>query len=145
VRLHVGERHLGLVRYQLTNLNDGQFLFILSQSGNDASLKQALEPVLAARRHIADVQTEVDKINGRISSLRSDEDRQRANVTALNNADKSARDRFVHDLNATEDQIAGAQKELVTAQVNLDGARADLSGKIEALQMDQEIAPASGS
>jgi hypothetical protein len=145
VRLHVGERHPGLVRYQLTNLNDSQFLFILSQSGNDPSLRQALEPVLAARRHIADLQTEVDKINGRISSLRTDEDRQRANVTALNNADKSARDRFVHDLNATEDQIASAQKELVSAQANLDGARADLASKVEALQMDQELAPASGS
>lgn len=145
VRLHLGERHPGLIRYQLTNLNDNQFLFILSQSGNDPSLKQALEPVLAARRHISDLQAEVDKINGRITSLRSDEDRQRANVTALNNADKSPRDRFVHDLNATEDQIAGAQKELVTAQANLDAARADLAGKIEALQIDQELAPASGT
>jgi hypothetical protein len=145
VRLHIGERHPGLIRYQLTNLSDGQFLFILSQSGNDASLKQALEPVLAARRHIADLQMEVDRINGRITSLHSDEDRQRANVTALNNADKSARDRFVRDLNATEDQIAGAQKELVTAQANLDAARANLAGKIEALQMDQELAPANGS
>jgi hypothetical protein len=145
VRLHIGERHPGLIRYQLTNLSDGQFLFILSQSGNDASLKQALEPVLAARRHIADLQMEVDRINGRITSLHSDEDRQRANVTALNNADKSARDRFVRDLNATEDQIAGAQKELVTAEANLDAARANLAGKIEALQMDQELAPANGS
>jgi hypothetical protein len=145
VRLHIGERHPGLIRYQLTNLSDGQFLFILSQSGNDASLKQALEPVLAARRHIADLQMEVDRINGRITSLHSDEDRQRANVTALNNADKSARDRFVRDLNATEDQIAGAQKELVTAEANLGADRANLAGKIEALQMDQELAPANGS
>ena len=145
VRLHIGERHPGLVRYQLTNLEDSQFLFILSQSGNDASLRQALDPVLAARRHIADLQTAVDKINSRTTSLRSDEDRQRANVTALNNADKSARDRFVHELNSTEDQIATAQKDLAFAQANLDSAHADLANKIEALQLDQEIAPASGS
>ena len=145
VRLHVGERHPGLIRYQLTNLEDSQFLFILSQSGNDPALKQTLEPVLSARRHIADMQAEVDKINTRLTALRSDEDRQRANVTALNNADKSSRDRFVHDLNATEDQIAAAQKELATAQANLDSARADLANRIETLQMDQELAPATAS
>jgi chromosome segregation ATPase len=144
-RLHIGERHPGTIVYQLTNLNDNQFTFILAQSGNSPALRQALEPVLAARRHLADMETEVNKINGRLNSLRSDEDRQRANVTALNNADKSARERFVHDLNATEDQIAAAQKELATAQANVDAARAELTAKIESLQLDQDLSTGAAS
>ena len=143
-RLHIGERHPGAITYQLTNLNDGQFTYILSQSGNDPALRQALEPVLAARRHIAEVQARVDKINGRISALRSDEDRQRANVTALNNADPSARERFVHDLNATEDEITTAQKELATEQASLEAARAELANKIESLQLSEDLRPAGG-
>ncbi|HEX3569609.1 MAG TPA: DUF4139 domain-containing protein [Acidobacteriaceae bacterium] len=145
VRLHIGERHPGVINYQLTNLNDNQFTFILSQTGNNPALRQALEPILAARRHIAEVQGDVDKINVRLTTLRSDEDRQRANVTALNNADRTARERFVHDLNATEDQIAAAQKDLATAQANLDAVKADLANKIESLQMNEDLPAASGS
>jgi hypothetical protein len=145
VRLHIGERHPGVINYQLTNLNDNQFTFILLQTGNNPALRQALEPILATRRHIAEVQGEVDKINVRLTILRSDEERQRANVTALNNADRTARERFVHDLNATEDQIAAAQKDLATAQVNLDAVKADLANKIESLQMNEDLPAASGS
>jgi hypothetical protein len=145
VRLHIGERHPGVINYQLTNLNDNQFTFILSQTGNNPALRQALEPILAARRHIAEVQGDVDKINVRLTTLRSDEERQRANVTALNNADRTARERFVHDLNATEDQIAAAQKDFATAQANLDAVKADLANKIESLQMNEDLPAASGS
>jgi chromosome segregation ATPase len=91
------------------------------------------------------METEVNKINGQLNSLRSDEDRQRANVTALNNAEKSARERFVHDLNATEDQIAATQKELSAAQANVDAARAELTEKIESLQLDQDLSTGTAS
>jgi len=138
-RLHVGERHLGYVRYALTNFNDSTLTLIFNQTNNNAAIKQALQPILDARRHMADMQTAVDKANARINTLRSDEDRQRANVTALATADKISRDRFVHDLNATEDQIAGAQKELTAAQANLQAAKDDLANKIASLQIDQTL------
>ena len=60
-------------------------------------------------------------------------------MTALNNADKSARERFVRDLNSTEDQLVAAQKDLATAQANLQASKDDLSNKIESLQMDQDL------
>jgi predicted transcriptional regulator len=74
-----------------------------------------------------------------MTALHSDEDRQRANITALANADKSSRERFVRDLNATEDQIASAQKELTAAQKNLQAAKDDLASKIESLQIDENL------
>jgi hypothetical protein len=139
VRLHVGERHDGLATYQLTNTNDNTLTYILDQTNDNPALKAALQPVLAARRHVADMQAALDKANSHLDGLRSDEERQRANVTALASADKESRERFVHDLNATEDQIAGAQKDLAAAQANLQAAKDDLASKIEALQLDEKL------
>ena len=139
VRLHVREHHQNSPTYQLTSFNDNLLPFILDQTGDNAAIKQALQPILDARRHVADMQTVVDKANAHMNTLRSDEERQRANVTALASADKASRERFVHDLNATEDQIAGAQKELTAAQTNLQAAEDDLANKIASLQIDQKI------
>jgi hypothetical protein len=139
VRLHVGEHHKSVITYQLTNFNDSQLTFILNQTNNSPAIKQALEPILDARRHVADMQAALDKVNARLNGLHSDEDRQRANITALASADKASRDRFVHDLNTTEDQIAVAQKDLTAAQANLQAAKDDLASKIEALQIDQTL------
>lgn len=85
------------------------------------------------------MQGALDKVNGRLSGLRSDEERQRANVTALANADKAFRGRFVHDLTATEDQIATVQKDLAAAQANLQTAKDDLANKIESLQINETL------
>jgi hypothetical protein len=139
VRLHVGERRNGALTYQLTNFNDSLFTFILNQSGNSAAIRQALQPILDARRKVADMQQAVDKADAALSALRSDEERQRSNITALANADKASRQRFVHDLNATEDQIAAAQKNLNTAQANLQAAKDALAAQIEALQLDEKL------
>ena len=72
VRLHVGERREGLSVYVLTNTSDSQLAYILNQSGNSAAVGQALAPVLAARRAVADAQAAVNMVNGRLSALRSD-------------------------------------------------------------------------
>lgn len=139
VRLHVAEYHSTVVRYQLTSFTDNQLTFILNQTNDSPSIKHALEPILDARRHVADMQSAVDKVNARLKDLRSDEDRQRSNITALAGADKDSRERFVRDLNSTEDQIAAAQKELATAQANLQSAKDALASQIEAIQIDEKI------
>jgi chromosome segregation ATPase len=125
--------------YQLTNSNDSQFAFILDQTNRNPKVEAALQPVLDARRRVADAQVALDAVNARLTDLRSDEERQRDNVTALASADKSSRERFVHELNATEDQIAAAQKDLTAAQTTLQSAKDDLADKIESLQVDQEL------
>ena len=140
VRLHVGERHEGATVYQLTNFSDSQLTYILNQSGSSsAAIKQALQPILDARAEVADRQTALNAANARLNDLRSDEERQRANITALASADKTSRDRFVHDLNATEDQITAQQKSITTAQAALQAAKDDLANKIASLQLDQKL------
>jgi hypothetical protein len=138
-RLHVGETNASAVSYQLTNSDDTTLTFILNQTNDNPALKAALQPVLDARRREADMQEALNNMNTRMSALRSDEERQRANVTALASADKASRERFVHDLNATEDQIAAAQKELATAEANLQAAKDDLAGKIANLQINERL------
>jgi len=138
-RLLVSETHPGRAQYQLTNSDDTTLTFILNQTNRNPALVAALQPIFAARRHVSDLRTALDKVNAQLTALRSDEDRQRANVTALTNADKAARERFVHDLNATEDQIAASQKDLTAAQAALQGAKDDLAGKIESLQINEKL------
>jgi hypothetical protein len=140
--LRVRETEPGETRYRLTDSNDETLTLILNQTGRNAEFEVALKPILEARRHVAEVQETVNKASDRLSSLRADEDRQRDNVTALANADKESRERFVHDLNATEDQIGIAQKAYDAAQAELQAAKEDLADKIEGMQIDQTIGDA---
>ena len=140
VRLHIGEHHSGMVTYLLTNSEDNQLAFILNQTNKSPAIQQALAPILDARRHVVDMKVALDKVNARLTGLDSGEERQRSNITALATADKASRDRFVHDLNATEDQIAATQKDhLTTAQANLQAARDLLASKIESLEIDEKL------
>jgi hypothetical protein len=138
-RLHSAARRRGATTYQLLNSDDNQLTFILHQTGDNPALEAALRPIFAARRQLADAQNAVNETNNRLTALRADEDRQRANITALASADKSSRDRFVRDLNTTEDAIASAQKELATRTAAQQAAQANLSTLIENLQLDETI------
>ena len=139
VRLHVGGKHEGTTTYHLTRSDDNQLTMILNSTDHNPVLEQALQPILEARRQVADAQTAVDQTEAKLTALRSDEERQRANITALQSADKGSRDRFVGDLNKTEDAIAASQKELQTHTTALDAAKADLANRIEAFQIQATL------
>jgi hypothetical protein len=135
-KLHVGGQHETSNYYRLDTADDRQLTFILNASEQNPTLIAALQPIIESRRKVADAQAAVDQTNKRLTALRSDEDRQRANITALANADKASRDRFVHDLNTTEDNIADAQKELTNRTAALDAAKAELAAKIDAFSIN---------
>jgi len=139
VRLKVGETVPGEARFELTNSDEDQLALIVNETGHNAGVMAALEPILAARRVVADATDAVDKVAKRIEALQTDEERQRANVTALAAADKASRDRFVRDLNGTEDSIAAAQKELAAAQAGQEKAQEELEKKIEAVQLEEKL------
>jgi peptidoglycan hydrolase CwlO-like protein len=136
VKRYIGEHHRSVVTYSLLNSNDSQLTYILEQSKDNPALLAALQPVLDARRKVADAQAAVDDTNARLRSLREEEDRERANVTALKEADKSASSRFIRDLNETEDKLRAAQAELDTRTAALNSAKSDLANAIENLQVD---------
>lgn len=136
VKRYVGEHHRSVVTYSLLNSNDSQLTYILDQSKDNPELVTALQPVLDARRKVADAQAAVDDTSTRLRSLREEEDRERANVTALKDTDKSASGRFIRDLNETEDKLRAAQAELDTRTAALNTAKTDLANAIENLQVD---------
>lgn len=136
VKRKIGEHHRNVTRYSLQSSNESQLTYILSQAENNPALVAALQPVLEARRKVADAQAAVDETSARLKSLREEEDRERANVTALKDADKSASGRFVRDLNDTEDKLRSAQAELDARTAALNAAKANLANAIESLQVD---------
>lgn len=139
VKLHVGSTHSGFTSWYLNNSNDSQINFLLSQTNHNPAFEAALKPILDARRKVADAEARVNETNTKLTAIRSDEDRQRANITALAGADKSARERFVNDLNKTEDAINAAQAELAQREKILADAKEDLSQKIEAFSIDEKV------
>ncbi len=139
VRLHIGAKSEGSTRYDLTRSDNSQLTFILNTAGNNPKLLAALNPVLDARRHVSEAQTAVDQTKARLTTLHTEEERQRANITALATADKASRDRFVNDLNHTEDQIISTQKELDTRTTALDATKLTLANLIENLQLNETL------
>lgn len=139
VKLPVVANHPGLTTYQLTNVDDNQFAFILRMTNDDAKLKAAVQPILEAKRAESKAEDAVEQTKTRLDNLHSNEDRQRANIAALQMADKTARDRFVHDLNATEDEIVATQKELDARTAAQEAAEAELTKRIESLEMDETL------
>jgi hypothetical protein len=139
VRLRVAETYPGEAKFELTDSDDDDLALILKETGQRPEIAAALAPMLAARRKVADAEEAVKTINAQLAGLQSDEERERSNVTALATADKTSRDRFVRDLNATEDKIAAAQKELTTAEAAQKSAEDDLDVKIEAIQLEENL------
>jgi Carboxypeptidase regulatory-like domain len=139
VRLHVGEHQDGAVEYKLALSNDNELEVILNAVHHNEATEKALAPILEARRHVAEMQEGVDTAGVQLNSLRQDEERQRENISALAAADKSSRERFVRDLNATEDQMAVVQKEITAAEARVQAAKDDLANKIEALQIEETL------
>ncbi|MDP9051491.1 MAG: hypothetical protein M3O31_12360 [Acidobacteriota bacterium] len=107
---------------------------IRNETGHNPAVEAALQPVIEAKRKEAGAEDAVKKIEARLASLRGVEVRQRSNVTALATADKASRDRFVHDLNTTEDRIATAQRNLETAEAGAQSA--GRSGQEDCLDPD---------
>lgn len=138
-RLHVAVNHSGLTTYRLTSTNDGQLTMIFTQAGNNPSLASALAPILEARRQEAATDAAVDNTKTKLDNLHANEDRQRANITALHDSDKVARERFVNDLNHTEDEIIATQKELDARTAEHEKAEQELSRLIDSLNLDLPI------
>jgi hypothetical protein len=135
-KLHVGGDHPTYTYYRLDTADDNQLTFILKTSENNPTLEAALQPIIEARRRVAEAQIAVDQTNAKLTALRTDEDRQRANITALATADKTSRERFVRDLNKTEDTITATQSDLATRTTTLEAAKADLATKIDAFHIN---------
>jgi hypothetical protein len=139
----VAESHAYPRTVQVGNVNDQQVKLLLQEMGekqedNPEFLKK-IQPILDAQRKISDLNTQKRTIDADLKNLHSEEERQRANITALKDADKQAQQRFVNDLSHTEDQIAQKQKDQVQIDTQVQAAQKALADLVQQIQFDQTL------
>ena len=137
--LHVSAHHAGLTTYQLDSADEKHFAFFLQESNNDPKLAAAIAPILEAQRRSTEADNAVEQTKAKLTNLQSTEQRERANIAALQAADKESRERFVRDLNHTEDEITATEKELEARETAQDQAQDAVDKLIENLQFDEPI------
>ena len=130
---------------QIGGINENQIRILLQDLGTDSTsntaLMQQLQPVLDAQRHLAELNQRRQAIDTQLNRLRGEEERQRANIVALKDTDKTAQKRFVDELGRMEDQILDRQKQLETFDKEIQSAQQDLSNKVQTVQFDQTLEP----
>ncbi|WP_263411248.1 DUF4139 domain-containing protein [Terriglobus tenax] len=141
VRLHVGERHTLSQVWQLAQMNDQQIDMVLRTNGNDAKLRQLLEPVIAARQRVADVDQQISSRNDEMEKINDDQERLRKNLSALKSSaeERALVRRYTTELNAQEDRLATLRKETDTLKTDREKAQADFDAKLQALEVDETL------
>jgi hypothetical protein len=143
VHFKVAESHAYPRTVQVGNINDQQIKVLLQEMGekpddNPGLLKQ-LQPVLDAQRKIADLNAQKKAIDSDLKGLHDEEERQRANITALKDADKQAQQRFVNDLSHTEDLIVQKQKDQQALDTEARAAQQALADLVQRIDFDQKL------
>ena len=130
---------------QIGGINENQIRILLQDLGTDSTsntaLMQQFQPVLDAQRHLAELNQRRQAIDAQLNRLRGEEERQRANIVALKDTDKTAQKRFVDELGRIEDQILDRQKQLEALDKEIQSAQQDLSNKVQTVQFDQTLEP----
>ena len=143
VHFKVAESHAYPRTVQVGSINDQQIKVLLQEMGekpdDNPDLLKRLQPVLDAQRKIADLNAQKKAIDSELNGLHDEEERQRANITALKDADKQAQQRFVNDLSHTEDQIAQKQKDQQALDTEARAAQQALADLVQHIDFDQKL------
>jgi hypothetical protein len=141
VRLHIGERHTLDEYFRLVDSSDQQLTVFLRNAKASSAVLQQLEPVFAAKRSVAALDTQIREKQEAINQLVSDQKRVRDNLSALKGSaeERSLVKRYTAELNAQEDTLATLRRDLATLHQQRQAAEADLNNKIEALTLTEKI------
>lgn len=141
VRLHIGERHTFEQHLRLVDSTDQQLTVFLQNAKASPAVMQQLEPVFAAKRAVAALDTQTRNKQSAINQLVEDQKRVRDNLGALKGSaeERSLAKRYTSELNAQEDTLASMRRDLATLQQQQQAAEADLNNKIESLTLDEKI------
>lgn len=141
VPLHVAQRRVLDTRYELANLSEEQLLLVLRQDGNPPHVLQALQPVLRAKRHLADIDTQIAQQHARVGEISNDQSRLRSNLQALKGSaeERALAKRYTEELNTQEDQLLKLRTDLESLQQQQAAARDALAALLESLQLDVAV------
>ena len=141
VRLHIGERHTLEQHFRLVDSTDQQLTVFLQNAKAGTAVMQQLEPVFAAKRAVALLDTQIKEKQDAIGQLVNDQKRVRDNLSALKGSaeERSLVKRYTAELNTQEDTLATLRRDLAGLQQQRQTAEADLNNKIEALTLNERI------
>ena len=141
VRLHIGERHSINQFYRLTDSSEAQLALLLRNASASPALLQQMEPVFAAKRAVASLDTEINTKQEQINQIVEDQKRLRDNLAALKggNEEKALARRYTGELNQQEDTLAALRRDLTTLQQQRETAQQDLNNKIESLTIEEKL------
>jgi hypothetical protein len=141
VRLHIGERHTLDQYFRLVDSTDQQLTVFLHNANAGPAVMQQLEPIFAAKRAVAAVDTQIAGKQNDINQLVDDQKRVRDNLGALKGSaeERSLAKRYTAELNTQEDTLATLRRDLTTLQQQHEAAEADLNNKIESLTLDEKL------
>ncbi|HEY2039581.1 MAG TPA: hypothetical protein VGG95_07940, partial [Edaphobacter sp.] len=137
VHLHIGQRRDFELHYRLVNTSDEQLNVILHNA--NPAIRQQLEPVFAAKRTVASLDSQIKAHQSDINQITDDQKRIRENLSALKGSteERSLAKRYTEELNQQEDKLANIRKELDSLHQQREAAQQDLDNKIESLNIEQ--------
>ena len=140
VRLHLGERRPHTESYRLADTGDQQLTVLLRNANAGPALLAQLEPVFAARRNLAALDTQVTAKQQQIQTITDDQKRLRDNLAALKNSpeERSLSKRYTAELNTQEDTLATLRRDLATLETQRTAAAEDLNRQIESVNIDEQ-------
>ncbi len=143
-KLEVSQRRVVDEFFQLANTNEEQLTVYLRDNHADPAVLGQLEPVFAAQRAVAGLDTQIRAKETQISTTEADGKRVRENLQVLKGSaeERALARRYTAELNAEEDQLASLRKELAGLQAQRETAEAALSQQIAGLRIGEEaVAP----
>ncbi len=140
VRLHIGQRHTFDQVFRLGESSEEQLTVYLRNNSANPAVLQQLEPVFAAKRTVSGLDLQINGKQTAIKQLFDDQKRLRDNLAALKGSpeERSLARRYTAELNTQEDTLTGLRNDLGRLEQERMTAEAELSTKIEALEISDK-------
>jgi hypothetical protein len=139
--LAIKEYHPLFTRYELTNLDDDQISFFLSQKMINSEVEEALRKVLSQKNEVAGLDAEINSRKGQIKSISEDQQRVRENMKALKGSaeEKALLERYAHQLNQQEDQMESLRRQISELQQKRAQSQKTLDELVQGLSLEAKI------
>jgi len=141
VRLHIAERRTLNQLYRLSDSTEAQLTLLLRNSNAGPALLAQLEPVFAAKRNLASLDTEINAKQTAVAGIVEDQKRLREDLAALKGGaeERTLARRYTRELNTQEDTLANLRRDLASLQAQRQTTEADLNNKIESLTINEKL------
>ena len=135
--LKIVQRHTLDEYYQLADSSEESLTLLLRGGGVSQSTLAQLGPVFEAKRAVAAIDRRISETQTKINQLSEDQKRVRDDLAVLKGSpeERALARRYTGELNTQEDAIASSRRDLASLLEQRTAAAAELSQRIEALQI----------